>query len=257
MDVTTTTTSTAPRANGTALNIDLITREVLRRLAQRGGEQVALAAASIIRDGKLELPVQVGVSVHHVHLCPEHIGILFGEGHDLQVYHELYQQGYYAAREQVMVVGRRRCMEQVRVLGPPRSYSQVELAQTAAIALGLRLPVATEGAEPGTQPVTIVGPEGTVSLPGGKGGGAFIARRHIHMSDLVAAELGLRAGELLDLRIDGPRPTTLHDIVVRVKAGWRTEVHLDTDEANATGVRNGQTCTLLIPVERGTTPKSL
>jgi putative phosphotransacetylase len=232
--------------NGAALNVEVLTREVLRRLAERPAAP-AEPVAPVVRAGSLELPVLVGVSVHHCHLCPEHIATLFGPGHDLQVYNELYQKGYYAAREQVMVVGRKRCLEHVRVLGPPRPYSQVELAQTEAIMLGLKLPVATEGAEPGTHPITIVGPEGAVTLPGGRGGGAFIARRHVHMSDLTAAELGLKHGDLLDLRVDGPRPTTLHGVVVRVKAGWRTEVHLDTDEANATGVRSGQTCTLLIP----------
>jgi putative phosphotransacetylase len=240
-----TITQAAPQANGAA-TIEALTREVLRRLAARQAEPPRPAAA-VAQNGRLELPVPVGVSVHHVHLCPEHVAILFGGGHDLHIYNELYQKGYFAAKEQVMVVGRRRCLEHVRVLGPTRPYSQVELAQTEAIALGLKLPVATEGAEPGTQPVTIVGPEGAVTLPGGQGGGAFIARRHVHLSDVVAAELGVRQGDLLDLRVDGPRPTTLHGVVVRVRAGWRTEVHLDTDEANATGVRSGQTCTLLIP----------
>jgi putative phosphotransacetylase len=236
----------APRQNGSATTIDKVTREVLRRLSERTNGVDRLPEPHV-RQGYLELPVPVGISVHHVHLCMEHIAILFGEGHDLHIYNELYQKGYYAAKEQVMVVGRRRCLEKVRVLGPPRAYSQVELAQTDAVAIGLRLPVATEGADRGTQPVTIVGPEGAVTLPGGSGGGAFLARRHVHMSDLTAAELGLQAGDLLDLRIDGPRPTTLHGILVRVKAGWRTEVHVDTDEGNACGLRNGQVCTLLIP----------
>ncbi len=155
--------------------------------------------------------------------------------------------GYYAAREQVMVVGRKRAIEKVRVLGPTRPYSQVELSQTDALILGLRLPVATDGADPACQPITLVGPEGAVTLTGGGTGGAFIARRHIHISDKTAAQLGVTHGDLLDLRLDGPRPTTLHGILVRVKAGWRTEVHLDTDEGNAVGIRSGQMGTLIIP----------
>lgn len=241
-----TSTQSVAQPNGSAAHIELLTREVLRRMATRVSEAEP-PAVPLVRAGQLELPVLVGVSVHHVHLCVEHIVTLFGPGHDLQIYNELYQKGYYAAKEQVMVVGRKRCLEHVRILGPPRAYSQVELAQTEAITLGLKLPVATEGAEPGTHPITIVGPEGAITLPGGPGGGAFIARRHVHMSDVSAAELGVKAGDLLDLRIDGARPTTLHGVLVRVKAGWRTEVHLDTDEANACGVRNGQICTLLIP----------
>ncbi len=236
----------AIKQNGSAINIEKVTREVLRRLSEQAHEAKRPAEPQL-RNGFWELPVPVGISVHHVHLCVEHIPILFGQGHDLQIYNELYQKGYYAAREQVMVVGRRRCIEKVRVLGPPRPYSQVELAATDAVAIGLKLPVATEGTDPGTRPVTLVGPEGAVTLPGGSGGGAFLARRHVHMSDVTAAELGLKAGDLLDLRIDGPRPTTLHGILVRVKSGWQTEVHVDTDEGNACGIRTGQRATLLIP----------
>jgi putative phosphotransacetylase len=234
--------------NTTPLNIEQMTREVLRRLSDKAnGNGVERAPELQYRNGVKELPVLIGVSVRHLHLCPEHIETLFGTGHDLHVYNELYQKGYYAAKEQVMVVGRKRCIEKVRVLGPPRPFSQVELAQSDAVSIGLKLPVATDGSEPGTQPVTLVGPEGTVSLSGGFGGGAFLARRHIHLSDDTAAELGVKAGDLLDLRIGGARPSTLHGILVRVKSGWRTEVHLDTDEANACGIRNGQMATLIIP----------
>jgi putative phosphotransacetylase len=237
------------RLNEPTIDIEQMTREVLRRLSARAnGKANGGEPAPEVRyvNGFKELQVLIGVSVRHVHLCPEHIEILFGPGHDLQIYNELYQKGYYAAKEQVMVVGRKRCIEKVRVLGPPRPFSQVELAQTDATALGLKLPVATEGTEPGTQPITLVGPEGAVALPGGAGGGAFLARRHIHLSDDTAEKLGVKAGDLLDLRVDGVRPTTLHGLLVRVKAGWRTEVHLDTDEANACGIRNGQLATLII-----------
>lgn len=233
------------RLNEPTIDIEQMTREVLRRLSTRANGKEPTPEVRYV-NGLKELQAPIGVSVRHVHLCPEHIEILFGPGHDLQIYNELYQKGYYAAKEQVMVVGRKRCIEKVRVLGPARPFSQVELAQTDATAIGLRLPVATEGSEPGTQPITLVGPEGAVTLPGGAGGGAFLARRHIHLSDDTAEKLGVRAGDLLDLRIDGVRASTLHGLLVRVKAGWRTEVHLDTDEANACGIRNGQLATLII-----------
>lgn len=227
-----------------SLTLERVTREVVSRLLKSVPEEKSVF--SMPRQ-QLEVPVQVGVSVRHIHLCPEHISILFGEGYDLQVFNELYQKGYYAAKEQLIVVGPKRAIEKVRVLGPPRAFSQVELAQTDAVSIGLKLPVATEGVDEGTQPVTLVGPRGTVRLPGGKGGGAFIARRHIHLCSDVAAEWGVKAGDLLDLRISGERPSTLHGVLVRVKKGWLTEVHVDTDEANAAGMRNGQTCTLIIP----------
>jgi putative phosphotransacetylase len=232
--------------NGAQFNVERISQEVLRRLAAMQSPESA-EPAPVARNGHLELEVPIGISVRHVHLCPEHVEILFGKGHDLTIYNELYQKGYYAAQEQVLVVGRRRAMEKVRVLGPTRPYSQVELAQTDALVLGMKLPIATDGADPTCQPVTLVGPEGVVTLVGQGKGGAFVARRHIHMSDVVADELGVKHGDLLDLRIGGARPTTLHGILVRVKAGWRTEVHLDTDEGNAVGIRSGQTGTLIIP----------
>jgi putative phosphotransacetylase len=247
------------KQNGSILNLDLAPREVVRRLLEQAGglevmrrlfEQAGGLEPALepqLRYDFMELPAPIGVSVRHLHLCPAHITILFGKGYDLQILYELSQKGYYAAKEQVMVVGRKRCIENVRVLVPPRPYSQVELAQTDALSIGLELPIATDGNEPGTQPVTLVGPEGVVILPGGAGGGAFIARRHVHMNDEAAAELGVKTGDLLDMRVDGPRPTTLHGILVRVKAGWRTEVHVDTDEANACGIRNGQMGTLIIP----------
>lgn len=234
--------------NGAALNLDQISQAVMARLAQIAvsGED---SPEPIERNGRLELTVPIGISVRHLHLCDEHVAILFGEGHSLTVYNELYQKGYYAAKEQVMVVGKRRCIETVRVLGPTRPYSQVELAQTEALQLGLKLPVATEGADPACKPITLVGPQGVVTLPGGGKGGAFVARRHVHMSDVAAQRYGVKNGDLLDLFIDGARPTTLHGVLVRVKAGWRNEIHLDTDEGNAVGIRNGQTGTLIIPIK--------
>jgi putative phosphotransacetylase len=204
--VTTITNHPTRKISGNAFNIERISQEVMRRLADmpqpdavNNGEP-----APISKNGYLEMETPIGVSVRHVHLCPEHVEILFGQGYDLSVYNELYQKGYYAAREQVMVVGRKRCIEKVRVLGPPRAYSQVELSQTDALIIGMKLPIATNGADPVCQPITLVGPAGAVTLPGKGGGGAFIARRHIHLSDVTADKLGVKSGDLLDLRINGP-----------------------------------------------------
>ncbi len=234
--------------NGAALNLDQISQAVMARLAQI--ETAADDSAEPVeRNGRLELQVPIGISVRHLHLCDEHLAVLFGEGHTLSVNAELYQKGYFAAKEQVLVVGRRRGIEGVRVLGPTRPYSQVELAQTDALQIGLKLPIATEGSDPACQPITLVGPEGVVTLPGGGKGGAFIARRHVHMSDVAARRYGVKHGDMLDLFIDGARPTTLHGVLVRVKAGWFNEVHLDTDEGNAVGIRTGQLGTLIIPIK--------
>ena len=211
--------------------VERLTREVMARLPKPRPERVV---------------VPIGVSVRHVHLTRAQVETLFGEGRELQPFAELYQQGHYAAKEQVLVVGPKGAIERVRVLGPPRAYAQVELAMTDALSIGLKLPICTEGREPGTAPVTIVGPEGTLQLPGGAGGGAFVARRHVHLGPEHAAEWGLKAGDLIDVEIDSPRPLTLHGVLVRVGKGWRPEVHLDTDEANACAVRTGMTGALVL-----------
>lgn len=219
-------------------DIERVARAVLERLTERVPET----------NGRVhELEVPIGISVRHVHLCPTDVETLFGEGHSLSVYSDLYQKGYFAAQEQVMVVGRRRCIEKVRVLGPERSISQVELSQTDALNVGLKLPLAISGSDPSVEPITLVGPEGVVTLPGHGQGGAFIMRRHVHLGPGAAAQLGVEQGDLLDLYIPGPREMTLHGIVVRVKEGWRSEVHLDTDEGNAAAIRSGQTGFLVVP----------
>lgn len=226
------------------INVEKMAQEVLRRLAEKtnGSEPKPL-----VINGTRAVQVPIGISVRHLHLCQKHVEALFGTGHQLTVYHELYQKGYFAANEQVMVVGRKRCLEKVRVLGPTRPFSQVELAQSEAIALGLKLSVASSGNEPQTEPITLVGPAGVITLPGGDGGGAFLARRHIHISDVTANEWRVAAGDSITLKIEGGRPVIFDDVFVRVKTGWRTEVHLDTDEGNACLIRTGQMGTVILP----------
>jgi putative phosphotransacetylase len=194
-----------------------------------------------------EVPVRLGVSSRHMHLCREDLDKLFGEGYELKVFKELYQKGYFAAQEKVLVVGKRRCMEDVRVLGPLRAKSQVELSQTDAIMLGLQLGVAETGTDPVSQPIMLVGPKGTVYLPGGKGGGAYIARRHIHLDPKDAAAWGLKNGDLITAGSRGDRAITFHGFLVRTNPGWSAEIHLDTDEANAAGLKTGDTLMLQLP----------
>ena len=226
------------RANGATLDVERMTQEVLRRLAQRLEET----------NGRLyEIEVPIGISVRHCHLCQADVETLFGEGHSLSVFNELYQKGYFAAAEQLMVVGKRRCIEKVRVLGPTRPISQVELSQTDALLLGLKLPLAVSGKDPAVAPITLVGPEGVVTLPGKGQGGAFVMRRHVHLNPEVAGRLGVKEGDMLDLRVTGPREATLNGVVVRINEGWRPEVHLDTDEGNAVAIRSGQSGILIVP----------
>ncbi len=222
--------------------LETIVREVLGRMIASAPPVVAP-----VDGNKREMMVPVGVSNRHMHLCREHIDILFGEGYEMKILKELYQPGYFAVQERVLVVGKRRCLEGVAILMPERPISQVELAQTDAISLGLKLGVAESGADPVSQQVLLVGPKGQVVLPGGKGGGAYIARRHMHIGPAEAAGLGLKEGDLVDIVIDSNRPTTYHGVLIRIREGWLAEVHLDTDEANAAGLKNGDMVRLVVP----------
>ena len=172
----------------------------------------------------------VSISARHCHLTDEHVETLFGPGSKLTPMKDLYQDGFYAAEETVMVVGpRRRMLPAVRVLGPTRPYSQVELAFTDAISLGLELPVRMSGNVKGTPGCVLVGPKGVVELKEG----VIRAERHVHMNFEHAAYYGVKNGGRLSLRIASPCPTVFDNLIVRADATSKLEVHLDTDEGNA------------------------
>lgn len=172
----------------------------------------------------------VSISARHLHLTDEHVEILFGAGHKLKPMKDLYQDGFYAAEETVMLVGpRRRMLPSVRVLGPTRPHSQVELAFTDAISLGLDLPVRASGKIAGTPGCILVGPKGVVELKEG----AIRAERHVHMNFEHAANYGVKNGDRMSLSIESSCSLVLRDLLVRADATSKLEVHLDTDEGNA------------------------
>lgn len=173
----------------------------------------------------------VSISARHVHLTQEHVEILFGKGRTLTPHKNLYQDGFYAAEETVMVVGpRRRMLPNVRILGPVRNFSQVELAFTDAISLGIDAPVRHSGKIEGTPGCVLVGPEGVVELKQG----VIRAARHVHMSLADAAYYGVKNGDFMKLKIKSPEcSVTFEDLLVRADATSKLEVHLDTDEGNA------------------------
>lgn len=172
----------------------------------------------------------VSVSARHLHLTDEHVEILFGAGRKLTPMKPLYQDGFYAAEETVAVVGpRRRMLPSVRVLGPTRPQSQVELAFTDGISLGIDLPVRASGKISGTPGCVLVGPEGVVELKEG----VIRAERHVHMSFDHATYYGVKNGDRMSLRIQSSCSTVFEDLLVRADAASKLEVHLDTDEGNA------------------------
>lgn len=173
----------------------------------------------------------VSISARHCHLTDEHVEKLFGPGQTLTPDKPLYQDGFYAAKETVMLVGpRRRMLPTVRVLGPTRPRSQVELAYTDTISLGIDAPVRLSGNIDGTPGCVLVGPHGVVELKEG----VIRAARHVHMSPRDAAYYGVKNQDRMKLRVESPGCSmVLEDLIVRVEEGIKLEVHLDTDEGNA------------------------
>ncbi len=198
----------------------------------------AVAAAS-------RRPLVVNISARHVHLTQEHVEILFGPGAKLTPEKDLYQDGYFAAKETVAVVGpRRRMLPNVRVLGPCRPDSQVELAFTDGISLGIDLPVRISGDVKGTPGCVLMGPHGVVELQQG----VIRAMRHVHMGPEDLEYYGVRDGDLVHLRVESPSCTTvLEDLAVRAGKGIKLEVHLDTDEGNAVNLERAVQVELVKP----------
>ena len=177
-------------------------------------------------------PLVVNISARHCHLTQEHVEILFGKGHKLTPKKWLYQEGYFAAEETVAIVGpRRRMLPEVRVLGPCRGDTQVELAFTDSISLGLDIPVRISGDVKGSATALLVGPAGRLELSQG----VIRAMRHVHMNPNEMAFYGVKNGDAMHLRIESPSCTTVLENL-KVRGGddkIKLEVHLDTDEGNA------------------------
>ena len=180
--------------------------------------------------------VPVGVSNRHIHLNKEDLETLFGAGYQLTPIKDLSQPGQFACKEQLTIIGPSlRPIEGVRVLGPVRKESQVEISRTDSFTLKVKPPVRESGDIKGSAPITIIGPKGTVTLKEG----CIIANRHIHMSDEEGKVFGLNDGDYVTVEIDGERRTTFYDVQVRVNKAFRLEMHIDTDDANAAGIGNG------------------
>ena len=175
-------------------------------------------------------PLLVNVSARHCHLSPEAVEILFGKGHELTPMKWLYQDGQYAAKESVTLVGpRSRVISNLRILGPCRPLNQVELAYTDAISLGFDLPLRASGDIEGTPGCMLMGPNGFFEMDSG----VIRALRHVHMHPEDAEFYGVKHKDMMKLKIGGPCAITLDEMLVRVDPSFKLEVHIDTDEGNA------------------------
>lgn len=203
-------------------NIEQITRLVMEML-QEGGSQ---------KEGFL---VPVGVSARHVHLTQADVETLFGAGCQLTKKKEL-MGGQFASNEQVTIVGTKlRAIENVRILGPVRKASQVEISKTDAMKLGVRAPLRDSGDIAGSAPIAVVGPKGAIYLKEG----CIVARRHIHMSPADAKAAGVRDKDVVSVTAANERGTTFDEVLIRVDESFTLEMHIDTDEANASDIKTG------------------
>ena len=237
--------STRPSPSGGSSGRPNVSRGDVEQIVRQLVSSLPGSAVAGGGDGRPN-PLVVNISARHAHLTQEHVEVLFGKGRTLTPTKDLYQTGYYAAEETVMVVGpRKRMLPNVRVLGPCRGDTQVELAFTDSISLGLDLPVRISGDIANTPGCVLVGPAGVVHLDRG----VIRAMRHVHMGPADLKHFGVSSGDLMHLRIESPGCTTvLEDVLVRGGDDpLKLEVHLDTDEGNAVNLEAATSVDLLKP----------
>ena len=187
--------------------------------------------------------VTVGISARHVHVTREHLEILYGAGYQLTNKKDLSQPGQFASNETVDVVTEKSTFKNVRILGPERSKSQVEVSMSDAMKLGLKnIPVRDSGDLAGTPGAKLVGPKGEVELKEG----VIVAGRHIHMNPAEAAEFGVKDKDLVKVRCGGNRGLIFENVLIRVNKDYALEMHVDTDEGNAALCKNGDQLEVIV-----------
>ena len=205
-------------------NVELITRMVLDALNKKEEKGNGFM-------------VPIGVSARHIHLTQEHVEALFGPGYQLTKKKDL-MGGQFASNEKVTIVGLKlRAIENVRVLGPVRKNTQVEISATDAISLGVKAPIRESGNIAGSAPIAIIGPKGAAYL----NEGCIVAKRHIHMAPKDAMAAGVHDGDIVSVKADNERGTIFNNVQIRVDDSFTLEMHIDTDEANAAQIKSGDT----------------
>jgi putative phosphotransacetylase len=213
--------------------VEGLVREVLTarlRGEQAPGVREGRGSAKPQAAGGPPNPLVVNVSARHMHVTPGDLEVLFGAGAKLTKLKDLYQEGEFASEQLVTLVGpRQRIIPNVRILGPVRNYTQVELSYTDGIYLGVDLPLRISGNHEGSPGITILGPKGAISIPKG----VIRAERHVHMSTADMTYYGVKDGDQMKLKIEGPCGVTFDKVRVRFHPKVVLEVHIDTDEGNA------------------------
>jgi acetate kinase len=205
----------------------MMAREALRALSR--------SYITRVLDAQKQQPFLVEISAHHIHLTQEHVEALFGKGHQLTKHADLSQPGQYACKEQLAIVGPKGRIERVRILGPARKYTQVEIAMTEQFKLGIAPPIRESGDITDTPGCILESPKGSVPIDRG----VICALRHVHMSPEDALRYGVRDKSFVRVRIGGDRELVFGDVLVRVDPSFKLAMHIDTDEGNAANVKTG------------------
>jgi len=189
----------------------------------------------------MNFSIPVGVSNRHLHLSQSHLEILFGQGYSLKILKDLTQTGQFAAKETLTLQGPKGDLAKVRILGPVRPATQIEISMTDSFKLGIKAPVRDSGQIENTPGVTLIGPAGSIALEKG----VIIASRHIHMHTSDAEKFQVSNGQVVAIATHGPRAVIFRNVVIRVRHDFVLDFHLDTDEANAAGLSNCDLVTVL------------
>jgi acetate kinase len=205
----------------------MMAREALRALSR--------SYITRVLEAQKQQPFLVEISAHHIHLTQEHVEVLFGKGHQLTKHADLSQPGQYACKEQLTIVGPKGRIDRVRILGPVRKYTQVEIAMTEQFKLGIHPPIRESGDVADTPGCTLESPIGSVQIDRG----VICALRHIHMNPEDALRYGVRDKSFVRVRIAGDRELIFGDVLVRVDPSFKLAMHIDTDEGNAANVKTG------------------
>jgi acetate kinase len=222
-------------ADDSKVTVLVVPADEERMMAREALRTISRSYLTRVLEAQKQQPFQVEVSAHHIHLTQEHVEALFGKGYQLTKHADLSQPGQYACKEQLAIVGPKGRIERVRVLGPTRKYTQIEIAMTEQFKLGLQPPIRESGDIEDTPGCTLESPNGSVKIDKG----VICALRHIHMTPADALRYGVRDKSVVRVRIAGDRELVFGDVLVRVSPSFGLTMHIDTDEANAAHVQTG------------------
>jgi acetate kinase len=222
-------------ADDSKVTVLVVPTDEERMMAQEALRTLSRSYITRALEAQKQQPFLVEVSAHHIHLTQEHVEALFGKGHQLTKHGDLSQPGQYACKEQLAIVGPKGRIERVRVLGPARKYTQVEIAMTEQFKLGVHPPIRESGDIADTPGCALESPTGSVKLERG----VICALRHVHMTPEDALRYGVRDKSVVRVRIAGDRELVFGDVLVRVDPNFALAMHIDTDESNAANVQSG------------------